>query len=125
MIISPNSDNFAALQPAADYTVSLPEMPINLEPSKTVSITKNIVGGAIIEAWDADISGLQIIFSVAVTQQKYNILKKIKDSKVDEWLIRTHGKRFNAVFDLAASVRIPNSEKYKCSLNIVIISELY
>lgn len=62
MIISPNSDNFAVEKSAADYTVSLPEMPINLEPLKTVSVTKNIVGGAIIEAWDADISGLQKSF---------------------------------------------------------------
>lgn len=125
MILSPTSENFADLQPASAYTALLPDVSISLEPAKTISSTKTISGGAAISVFEANIEGQQYEISLTLDRAKYLLLKKMKDTGVDEWLWRVQGKRFVVVYDLVAASRLPiAAEKWRCTISLTIKEEV-
>lgn len=125
MILSPTAENFADLQPASAYTVLLPDVSISLEPAKTISSTKTISGGAAVSVFEANIEGQQYEISLTLDRTKYLLLKKMKDTLVDEWLWRVQGKRFVVVYDLVAASRLPiAAEKWRCTISLIIKQEV-
>lgn len=125
MIISPTTDNFSSLTPASAYTVMLPDIPINLEAAKTVSTAKTIGGGSSVSVWESSIEGEQIEFTLTVDQDRYNLLRSIKDSGFDEWLWRVNGKIYEAVFDLTSAVKTGTfGDKWRVTIMMTILTEI-
>ena len=125
MILSPTKDYIATLTPTADYTVSLPDVRLNLEPAKTVSSDRTISGGATISVWPANIGGENRTFDVSVPLEFYQTLKRIKDSAADEWLLRVRGRVFVVIFDMpSAIVEKGLSGRWNCTLSLTFSEEV-
>jgi hypothetical protein len=121
MIISSTNDSIAA---GTDLAVYLPEPEINVEPNKVISVSSIIGGGSSISIWQANIAGLTVEPEFTVRSGILATLRAIKDSGIDEWLIRTQGKIFVGIFDLISVTRQKSqSDKYQVKIKIVILSE--
>jgi hypothetical protein len=123
MKIQPTVENVATLTPAADYTVDMPSVRINLLHSKNISSSLSISGGASISIWPGSVEGERRELDVLVPQEQYAILHRIKLSGVDEWMMSSGGRVFRIVFDMPGAVRQRDREWWRCRLVIVIASE--
>lgn len=121
MIISSTADSIVA---GYDLAVYLPEPAINLEANKIVSVNRTISGGASVSVWAADIAGLTIEPEFTVDIVTLAKLHEMKSTNIDEWLIRTQGKIYVAIYDLISVVRQQSrSDKYRVKIKLVILSE--
>ncbi len=123
MKLQPTLENIATLTPAADYTVDLPSLRLNLQHAKNISSSLAISGGASISVWEGSVEGERREFDVLVPQEQYAILHRMKLSTVDEWLMSSGGRVFRVVFDMPGAVRQRQRDWWRCRLVIVIASE--
>ncbi len=121
MIISSTTDSIVA---GYDLAVALPEPAINLEANKTISTSRTIGGGASVSVWTADIAGLTVEPEFTVDIVTLAKLREIKETEIDEWLVRTQGKIYVAIYDLISVVRQQSrNDKYQVKIKLVILSE--
>jgi hypothetical protein len=121
MIISSTADSLAN---GIDIAATLPEPNINLEPQKIIASSRTIGGGATISVWEAEIAGTMVEPEFVVNIAQLAKLRAIKASGVDEWLVRTQGKIYNAMVDLGSVIReTRRQDHFRVQLRIVIVSE--
>lgn len=123
MKLQPTVENLSLLTPAADYTVDLPSVRVNLEHAKNISSALTISGGASISVWPGSVEGERREIDVLVQQDQYTILHRIKMCGYDEWLMSSAGRIFRVVFDMPGAVRTREPGWWRCRLVIVIASE--
>lgn len=123
MILSPITENIATLSPAADYTVMLPDVRLNLETAKTISAAKTISGGASVTVWAANVAGESRAFDVLVSDAIYRSLKKIKATMLDEWLLRVGGRIFTVIYDMPSAMR-EKGDVWRCNISLTFLTEV-
>jgi hypothetical protein len=122
--ISPTAENFAALSPASDYSVTIIGATMDIQAPKNISASKTINGGASVVVWSSSIAGERREIFKTVDSRTYERLQRIKDSGVDEWLVRVGGKIFTAIFDLVAAVEDKNTGDWRCEFLFVFTGEV-
>lgn len=123
LTISPSIDNISTLTPTADYTVSIMTVTLNVESAKNISASKTIGGGASVAVWENNIAGERRSIYRVVDNAVYTKLKRIKDSGVDEWLVRSGGKIFTAIVDMPAALQDTLPGHWRVELKLVFTGE--
>ncbi len=121
--ISPSVANFAALSPTADYTVTIFDTRLNMLVPKNINAARTISGGASVTVWESGVAGESRSIYKTVSQSVYDKLLRIKESGVDEWLVRSSGKVYNAVFDMTFAAKDERTGRWTCQLEFVFTGE--
>ena len=122
MIISPT----VASGLSQDYKVILPDPLINMQVAKAISSVKTISGSGSVTVWAGSIVGDSKEMDLTVSTDKYKILQQIKDTGVNEWLVRMHGRIFVCVFDMPVAMKskVRRGGFYDVVLVLVITEEV-
>lgn len=123
--LSPTVSYIATLTPNSDYTVTLPDVRLNLEASKAILSEKNITGSASISIWAANIAGERRDFFISLPEEIYIKLRRMKNCGAEEWILQAQGRLFAVVLDVTSAIQDTSfSGRWNCNLAIVFIEEI-
>lgn len=121
--ISPMPQHFAVAQPTADYTCTI-RADINLAVPKRVSVSSTISGGSTIAVWRQDISGKKETIKINMPTHEAKRLSNIDKLGLNEWLLRTQGRRFEVILSIEKITLKRGSNLQMVELEITFVREL-
>lgn len=121
--ISPMPQHFAAAQPTIDYTCTI-RADINLAVPKRVSVSSTISGGSTIAVWRQDIAGKKETIKINMPTHEAKRLSNIDKLGLNEWLLRTQGRRFEVIPSIEKITLKRGSNLQMVELEIIFVREL-
>ena len=124
--IWPSSANLASLQPASDYSLVLPDLPVSFVGPRPISVDRTLSGGAAVSAWAKSSEGMVIPINTVVDEPRYLIIRRMDASGKTDWAMSADSRMFLVVFDLASAVpqKRFGSWWYRVCVNLTIIQEM-
>lgn len=121
--ISPMPEHFPEAQPNADYCCTI-KADISLAVEKKVSINITISGGSSIAIWRQSVGGKRETIRVAMGSHQLAALERINSLPVNEWLLRTQGRRFEVILSLERAIMRRGSDLADVVLDVIFVREL-
>ena len=121
--ISPMPQHFAEAQPTSDYTCTI-RADINLAVPKRVSVSSTISGGSTIAVWRQDIAGKKETIKINIPTHEVKRLLNIDKLGLNEWLLRTQGRRFEVILSIEKITLKRGSNLQILELEIIFVREL-